>query len=194
MGRHIRKRKCKHCKAFFHPDYRNLRHQHYCSQRPCRKASKAASQYRWLHKPENRDHFRGPDHVERVRQWRQDHPGYWRREAPQAAQAPHALQEHCSPQGIETPQVGQDLAPHALQDAFFVQPTVLVGLIAQLTGLTLQEDIALTARRLQQLGRDILHGSPHTQGGSQDAQTSHLWPQAPEGAQAVQLGGSAAGP
>jgi hypothetical protein len=53
----------------------------------------------------------------------------------------------------------------ALQDAFFVQPTVVIGLLAQLTGLSLQEDIARMARRLQQLGHDILHHSPHAQGG-----------------------------
>ena len=35
-------------------------------------------------------------------------------------------------------------------------PLLLVGLIAHFTGLTLQDDIATTARRLQQLGRDIL--------------------------------------
>jgi hypothetical protein len=38
----------------------------------------------------------------------------------------------------------------ALQDSFFMQPAVLVGLIAHLTGLALQEDIAATARRLRQ--------------------------------------------
>jgi hypothetical protein len=31
-----------------------------------------------------------------------------------------------------------------------MQPTLFVGLIAHLTGLSLQEDIAVTARRLQQ--------------------------------------------
>jgi hypothetical protein len=105
-----------------------------------------------------------------------------------------ALQESLSPQRLEKQQVDDGLAPHALQDSFFIQPAVLVGLIAQLTGLSLQDDIALTARRLQQLGRDILHGSPHHTGGRPDAQTSHLFPQAPQSAQTVQLGGSASGP
>jgi hypothetical protein len=35
-----RKRKCPHCKVFFVPDYRNVRHQRYCAKPPCRKASK----------------------------------------------------------------------------------------------------------------------------------------------------------
>ena len=43
---------------------------------------------------------------------------------------------------------------------------LLVGLIAHLTGLSLQDDIAMTARRLQQLGRDILAWfTPCTTGG-----------------------------
>jgi len=37
----------------------------------------------------------------------------------------------------------------------------------------------MTARRLQQLGRDMLCGSPHHQGGIQDAQTPHLAYQTP---------------
>jgi hypothetical protein len=121
-----------------------------------------------LQKPGNRDYFTGPTHVERVRQWRSAHPGYWRR---QDARAPHALQDDSASQAPQIQQLEVGLPPHALQDAFFTQPAVVVGLIAHLTGLTLQDDIATTARRLQQLGRDILCGSPHHQGGIQDGQT-----------------------
>ncbi|HSX78008.1 MAG TPA: hypothetical protein VLQ80_05475, partial [Candidatus Saccharimonadia bacterium] len=171
MAQHIRKRKCKHCKVFFAPDHRNVGRQHYCSQPSCRQASKAASQRQWLRKPVNRDYFSGPAHVERVRQWRQAHPRYWRRQAPPTLQSSEALQEPLGPQALMNQQVAQHSEREALQDAFFIQPTVLVGLIAHLTGLSLQDDIALTARRLQQLGRDILHGAPPNTGGRQDAQT-----------------------
>ena len=47
------RRKCKCCLKLFRPDSRNRRHQHYCSALACRAASKAASQARWLAKPEN---------------------------------------------------------------------------------------------------------------------------------------------
>ena len=97
MGR-IRKPKCRHCKTLFDPDRRNLRHQTYCSEPACRKASKSASQRRWLNKSENQDYFRGPAHVKRVQEWRLAHPGYWHREADLKDSA---LQEHYITQSIE---------------------------------------------------------------------------------------------
>ena len=63
-----RRRKCRHCGQLFRPDPRNLRHQRYCSAKECRRASKAASQRRWLAKAENRDYFRGPEQMARVRE------------------------------------------------------------------------------------------------------------------------------
>ena len=60
------RRKCRHCGQLFRPDPRNLRHQRYCSAKECCRASKAASQRRWLAKAENRDYFRGPEQMARV--------------------------------------------------------------------------------------------------------------------------------
>ncbi len=57
--RKSRKPKCAHCKQLFRPDPRNVKRQKYCSQPECRKASKAASQKKWLEKPENQDYFQG---------------------------------------------------------------------------------------------------------------------------------------
>ncbi len=71
------RRKCLHCREWFVPDKYNERHQRYCSMLECRRASKAASQRRWLAR--NRDYFRGPVHCTRVRNWRACHPYYWRR-------------------------------------------------------------------------------------------------------------------
>ena len=74
-----RRCKCLNCRRLFRPDPRNVRHQRYCSAGPCRKASKAASQARWLSQPQNRNYFRGPEHVARVRAWQAANPGYARR-------------------------------------------------------------------------------------------------------------------
>ena len=144
-----RRRKCLNCGALFRPDPRNVRHQRYCARAPCRCASKAASQQRWLAKGANRDYFRGPEHVARVRAWRATHPGYWRLSG-------LALQEHSLAQPIEWAGETPALADSALQELCRAQPLVLYGLIAHLTGAALQEDIALAASRFQSLAHDIL--------------------------------------
>jgi len=163
------KKKCCNCKKLFRPDPRNAKRQKYCSQSDCRKASKASSQKRWLQKPENRDYFRGPDNVQRVEHWRKAHPGYWRRK-PKANS--YALQDALNQQAIENNDNLAELASDALQDSLIWQPAVLIGLIAQLTGSVLQDDIAMAARRMQQLGIDILN--PQQKGERHGTQTSPL--------------------
>jgi hypothetical protein len=184
-----RRRKCRHCGELFGPDPRNLRHQHYCSKPPCRKASKADSQRRWLGKAPNRDYFRGAANVQRVRTWRAAHPGYWKRSQPQTRSA---LQADSLRQSIDLKGKSPTLTGSALQDLFGAQAFVLIGLIANLTGLAQQEDIVQTGHRLQQLGQDILSGVCGAEGGC-DAKTSvGPFPGAP-GPPAVQLGRSAPG-
>jgi hypothetical protein len=41
-----------------------------------------------------------------------------------------------APQAAQKQQLDDGLTPHALQDSFFMQPAVVVGLIAHLTGLS----------------------------------------------------------
>jgi hypothetical protein len=169
----------------FHPDARNAHHQRYCGEPACRSASKAASQRRWLGKTANREYFRGAANVERVRAWRAEHPGYWRRGE---AQTSPALQEVFSTQDIETDTESAALARTALQDLFGAQAIVLIGLIANLTGSALQDDIARSARRFQQLGQDILSGGTPVVGGARDAQNPLGSSPAPPGTASVQLG------
>ena len=147
-----RRRKCLNCGALYRPDPRNVRHQRYCSRDECRRASKAASQRRWLAEGANHDYFRGPEHVERVRAWRAAHPGYWRHPSP-------ALQERSLTQVAEPIKKIATFAGSPLQDLSRAQPLVLIGLIAHLTGAALQEDIALASSRFQALAQDILNPS-----------------------------------
>ena len=153
--------KCLFCGAFFRADPRNARHQKYCSAAACRKASKAASRRAWLAKPENQDYFRGPENVARVQAWRAAHPGYWRRPEGHRAVVPAvavALQDLCPAQRLEIIGDLQPVSQPALQDLLLDQPAVLIGFIAQFTGSALQDDIARSARRLVELGHDILAG------------------------------------
>ncbi len=101
-----------------------------------RRAGKAVSQRRWLNKAQNRDYFQGAANVQRVRQWRAAHPGYWKRASPQTGVA---LQEDSLAQPAESKGKSSILAETALQDLLRAQPLVLIGLIANLTGTALQE-------------------------------------------------------
>ena len=165
----IKRKKCCHCNQLFVPDHRNKSRQRYCKKPECRKASKADSQKRWCQKPENIDYFHGPHNVERVQRWREANPGYSRRKPKTRVDA---LQDPLNRQHVEKTINNPDFANHTLQDLLTWQPSVLIGIIAQLTGYALQDDIAMAARRMQQFGDDILN--PQCQGGSHGKQTSHL--------------------
>lgn len=149
-----RRRKCRNCGELFRPDPRNVRHQRYCSASACRRASKAASQRRWLSKAANREYFGGPEQVARVRAWREAHPGYARNRS----RGRGALQEHSSVQPIDNNEQSEVFSAPALQEVSRSQVLVLTGLIAHLTGAALQEDIACTSRKLQQLALDLTQG------------------------------------
>lgn len=171
MRRPTRKRKCLHCKEYFFPDPRNQWHQRYCFRPECRRASKAASQARWLEKPQNRDYFRSPVHVLRVQLWRREHPGYRRRKAPPGRDA---LQDSIN---VKTQQKQIDKAlkensPAALQDFIAIQPAVFIGLISHLSGSALQDDIAGTLRSMQKLGMDILNQNMLEKGACHDQKAS----------------------
>jgi hypothetical protein len=168
-------RKCLSCKVYFTPDRRVGERQRYCSSDACQKVSKAQSQQRWLGQPHNRDYFRGPVHVARVQAWRKVHPGYASRPTPVAA-----LQEECTPQPIDKTHevVNRTVPPEPLQDLIGPSSPILVGLIAHLFELRLQDEMAVTARRLVELGKDILGAVEHGQTQA-DPAAAALAPRAP---------------
>jgi hypothetical protein len=175
----------------FLPDARNKGRQKHCSQPACQKASKIASQKKWLAKPENKNYFRGPEHVSRVQQWREEHPGYWQRGR---SKPKSALQEALNGQLVEDKGDNGKKAAFALQDSLIMQPAVMIGLIANITGQALQDDMVRTVLGLQQLGSDILHYSPPKKGDDHDCQkTDFVRPGAPD-TQKLQLGRPSPGP
>ena len=175
--------KCLHCNEIHEYVPRSAGRQCYCPEPDCRRASKAESQRRWLSRPENENYFCGAAHGERVRQWSKAHPGYWRKKipAPGEISAPGgALQEISKeiPEEMPEPSIPEVVhkemiekseppgPPHTLQEIsllqFVLQPALLVGLIAVLTGAALQEDIAQSARSLLDRGEDILRMEPRS--------------------------------
>jgi hypothetical protein len=187
----IKRKKCCNCNKLFRPDPRNAARQKYCSKPQCRQASKAASQQRWLQKPENQNHFRGSENVIRVQQWREVNPGYWRKKQKNKQDA---LQDPLISQPTDNNDDNVQFAQDALQDFLIAQPPVLLGLIANFTGTALQDSIAMTFRRLQKLGLDIVNNSTRSKGGhygSQDSNHSRSYPNSP---QPLQLDRSPPGP
>jgi hypothetical protein len=149
-------RSCRHCKDFFQPDPRNRHHQKYCGQPACRRESKAASQLKWESQPKNRDYYCGKEKATKVRAWRAAHPGYWKRGRKQTSALPEVLITQVA---AEQSKANQD-ACLALPDIWQAQTPLLVGLIAQLTGIALPEDIAVVANRFVARGQALL-GHPH---------------------------------
>jgi hypothetical protein len=145
--------KCRHCGEFFQPDARNRGRQRHCCKAPCRKARKAASQRAWLQKDGNHDYFRGEANVTRVRAWRQANPGYAKRGRRRRGEA---LQDALNVQRAGAPAPAKQDATVALQDLLNAQAPVVVGLVAHLTGMTLQDDIAAMMRTLHSRGRAVL--------------------------------------
>jgi hypothetical protein len=167
----IKKIKCRNCELLFVPDYRNRNRQRYCKDSECRKASKAASHQKWLQKPENENYFRGPLNTRRVQEWRKHHPGYWRRSR---SKKQSALQDRLNTEPSEINKDNANLTNKGLQDFLTVHPAVIIGLISNLIGSPLQDDIAGALLRMQQSGQDILYATPNEKGGSCDCKNTHF--------------------
>jgi hypothetical protein len=185
--RKTKKKKCRHCRRLFVPDHRNREKQNYCLKVPCcRKASKKASQKKWLSKPENEDYFRSSDNVKRVQTWREGIPEYWKR-----TRRSIALQDLLIVQPTENKgNIKQkDAQPQklALQDLLMAQSPVIIGLIYNLTGSALQEDIANTLLRMQQFGQEILFPKTQNKGGGYDYKKSNFKTKNQEDTQQLQL-------
>lgn len=148
-------RKCLHCHTFFKPNPRSKGRQIYCSLSDCQKASKTASQQKWLQKPENQNYFRGPEQVARVQRWRANHPGYSKK-SNTSSDSKDTLQDALIVQPVDKQQETGMRAQEPLQELLLAQPSVLIGLIAHLTGSTLQDEIVRTGIRLRELGEDFL--------------------------------------
>ena len=167
----IKKKRCRHCRRLFVPDCRNRNRQNYCDKDICRKASKTASQKKWLNKPENRNYFRGTENTQRVQEWRKQHPGYWK---PKISDTGIALQDSLNDQTAENNKDKHDFTSSALQDILKDQRPVIIGLISNFIGSALQDDIAETLLRMQQSGQDILYYQPQNKGGKNDCKITNF--------------------
>ncbi len=184
-----KKIRCRHCGTFFYPNPRNIKNQRYCSKPDCRRASKLASQRRWARK--NRSYFRNKENVARVQAWREKHPGYHKSRLKRLEKIPlepsrdssvSSLQDLSIDKTVKNQSVNEHFTSQTLRDLISSQPLVLIGLIAKLTGFTLQDSIDSYTRNLIILANDILSLSVQQQtGGQYDAKTSALPGKSPPG-------------
>lgn len=135
MNQVLRQRICRHCKESFTPNPHNWTRQHYCSKPECRKARKIKSHLAWLAK--NPNHYKGPENVERVRQWRKDHPNWAKRAKTKPKPPPEAVPLH-------------DL----LQDSV-TRNRFVIGLVSDLYGCALQDSVEKKMRSLILKGMKI---------------------------------------
>jgi hypothetical protein len=153
----------------------------------CRRASKAASQRHWLRKPANRNYFRDAANVQRVQQWRKDHPGYWKRAKSRSKQDQATENKELNPgtTSCNAPRSN----PLPLQDFVLTEHPAFVGLISMVTGRTLQEDIAAVGRNLLLQGTNILGlRNPKKTPANHDSKTIAPTRPPPAGAAQLQLG------
>jgi len=148
-----RRRKCQCCGELYMPNARHFHDQTYCTKPECRHASKLASHRRWYLSEKGREYRDPEENKRRVREWRKEHPKYWRHTGKDPA---GALPDTNKSELVDNQEVASSLKEGALQDVNFLQPALVVGLMAQLTGSALQDTIAETSRRLVLLGQDIL--------------------------------------
>jgi hypothetical protein len=145
-------RRCCYCRQRFVPDYRNAYHQRFCAKPECQRTSKWTSQRRWLRKPQNRNYFREPDNIVRVRDWRREHPGYWRTHQHRCTRALAIEPARASaPEATSTP-----LPACTLQDVCRSKLPILTGILSRLGCCTLQEDIARCAKQMVSEAQCIL--------------------------------------
>jgi hypothetical protein len=124
--------------------------QRHCSKPECQRARKAANNRAFGKR--NPDYWRGQYNVERTRQWRREHPGYWRREghnggpgrAALAGRGPEnrsALQAELLTQVVDGMLVAVRNDVCALQAVSAWHLAVMQGLASHLTGCALQAEL-----------------------------------------------------
>jgi hypothetical protein len=131
VNRTIPRRTCRHCKAPFIPNRHNHTRQHFCSKAACRKARKIKSHQLWLAK--NPNAYKGSENVQRVKDWRIEHPDYAKKPKTRSRAAPL-----------------RDL----LQDSV-TRKALITGLIADLYGCALQDSVEKKMRALIMKGMKI---------------------------------------
>jgi hypothetical protein len=144
-----RKIRCKNCGNYFYPDKYNYIHQKYCSRNECRKASRRASSKNYRQKKSNNLSFRQTESA-RVKVWQSKHRVHIKNSKKSCKKdvAKPELRDFAQVEKLKKEVVH-------LRDFANLQSIVLQGVISQLTGCGLRDDIGAFIRRIYDKGRDI---------------------------------------
>lgn len=144
------KRPCAHCGEQFVVNPRLGKRHRFCSRSACAQASRRAAQQKWLKKNGGNSYFAGKKSVEKVRAWRERHPGYWKRTNRHQGRQPGAFRL--------TRKLKAALRNVALQDVIDTRLALEIGIISRLSGVALQDAIAREIRATMLRGNAILRG------------------------------------
>lgn len=154
MNPNRERRRCAGCMRLFFPDPRTKQRQKFCGKAECQEARMKKNRREWLARPGNEHYWRDNQKSKyRVREWRKRNPGYWKRTR-RAAES--TLQEEISPKKMGRKRGKGSLERPPLREVSWRDDSVIVGIIAEITGSTLPEHIARTYRRIVAKGREIL--------------------------------------
>lgn len=143
-------RRCASCKELFFPDARTRHRQTFCGKIECQETRMAENRRSWLAKPENAHYGRdNPKAKQKTKEWRKQHPGYWKR-SKRTVSGTLPEQRMAGKYGGSGPNGGP------LPEERWSDHPVIMGIIAEITGSTLPEQIAATYRDLVAKGREIL--------------------------------------
>ena len=137
---------CLHCKKKFTADPYNAYHQEYCTSLACRKLSRRASSKKYRDRQKGNEQFK-QDEQKRVKAWRENNPGYWKRNKNgKKSEKIIALRDFASGQ------IDHEIT--ALRDLLNFQQTVFKGVISQITG-ALRDDIGSEIQFFYDKGKEI---------------------------------------
>ena len=143
---------CAHCGQQFAVNPRLGKRHRFCSQPLCAQASRQVAQKKWLRKNGGKIYFSGQENTDRVRNWRDRHPRYWKRK--------HRCEDVGKAAFKLTKTLAAILRYVALQDTIDTRLALEIGIISELSGAALQDTIAKEIRRLMLRGYAILRRKP----------------------------------
>ena len=138
-------RPCCVCHNQFIPSKYSGNRQVVCDRAECRREVKRQRQASW--EGRNRDYFKGPENVERVREWRRNNPGWQERKKRVGAKS-RAEAESCNRE-----EAGGELLQDSVPES---KDVALVGFIAFMTGVVLQDEVQSLYDECIRRGNELL--------------------------------------